>query len=99
MKMFKMNIKKIFLYLLIIIVVLLVITALYSSRYKFNGLNTIKYIRINLEKATYIDELVDKYSSSRSKDKFVSEIKKINDIDSFDYISGNKTIMIPIIGN
>jgi len=77
MRIFKINIKKVFLYILIIIVFLLVIAAVYNSRYKFTGINTIKYIRINIERATNIDELVEKYSSNRTREKFVSEIKKM----------------------
>ncbi len=99
MRIFKINIKKIFLYILIIIVSLLVVTAIYSNKYKFNSIDTVKYIRINIERATNIEELVDKYSSNRTKEKFVTEIKKINNMDSFDYISGNKTIIVPIIEN
>ena len=99
MRIFKINIKKVFLYILIIIVFLLVIAAVYNSRYKFTGINTIKYIRINIERATNIDELVEKYSSNRTREKFVSEIKKMNNMDSIDYISGNKTMIIPIIEN
>ncbi|GAI02093.1 unnamed protein product [marine sediment metagenome] len=92
-----MNIKKIFLYILIIIVIFLVIVAFYSNRYKFTGLNTIKYTKIILKNETNVNDLAVKYSSSETKAKFVSEIKKINNIDSSEYILGNVTIIIPII--
>ena len=99
MKKVSVNLKKISLYILIFIVSILVIAALYSSRHKFTEFNTIKYVRINIERATNLEELIDKYSSNRTETKFVAEIKKMNNIESFDYIAGDKTIIIPIIEN
>ncbi len=95
--MIKVNIKKIFLYILIIIVVCLVITAFYYNRYKFSGITTTRYTRVSLEHETNISELADKYSNNLTKSRFVSEIKRINDMDNADYIPGNSTIIIPII--
>lgn len=97
MRTIKIKIKKIFLYVLIIVVFFLVMTAICSNRYKFASLSTIKYIRINLENSTNINDLANKYSDNRTKEKFVSEIKRINNMGSLDYISGNKTIIIPLI--
>jgi len=97
MRTIKIKIKKIFLYILLIVVFFLVMTAICSNRYKFASLSTIKYIRINLENSTNINDLANKYSDNRTKEKFVSEIKRINNIGSLDYISGNKTIIIPLI--
>ncbi len=95
--MIKINFKKIILYILIIVVAFLVITAFYYNRYKFSGITTTRYARVNLEYETNIDELADKYSNNITKSRFVSEIKRINDIDTSDYIPGNSTIIIPII--
>lgn len=95
--MIKKNIKKIFLYILIIIVACLVVTAFYYNRYKFSGITTTRYTRVSLEHETNINELADKYSNNMTKSKFVSEIKRINDMDNADYIPGNSTIIIPII--
>ena len=95
--MIKINAKKILLYILIIIVVFLVITAFYYNRYKFNGISTTRYTKVNLEYETNLNELANKYSANETKEKFVSEIKRINNIDSSDYIPGNSTIIIPII--
>ncbi|MDD5621636.1 MAG: hypothetical protein PHQ09_00550 [Actinomycetota bacterium] len=95
--MVKINIKKIFLYLLIIIVASLVIIAFYYNRYKFSGITTTRYTKVSLEYETNISELADKYSNDMTKSRFVSEIKKVNDIDNSDYIPGNSTIIIPII--
>jgi type IV secretory pathway VirB3-like protein len=97
MRTIKIKIKKIFLYILLIVVFFLVMTAICSNRYKFASLSTIKYIRINLENSTNINDLANKYSDNRTKEKFVSEIKRINNMGSLDYISGNKTIIIPLI--
>ena len=93
----KINYKKIFLYILIIVVGFLIITAFYYNRYKFSGITTTRYTRVSLEHETNIDELADKYSNNITKSRFVSEIKRINDIDTPDYIPGNSTIIIPII--
>ena len=92
-----MNIKRIFLYILIIIVIFLVIVAFYSNRYKFTGLSTIKYTKICLKYETNLNDLAEKYSNPATKAKFVSEIKKLNNIDSYEYIPGKTTIIIPII--
>lgn len=97
MRTIKIKIKKIFLYVLLIVVFFLVMTAICSNRYKFASLSTIKYIRINLENSTNINDLANKYSDNRTKEKFVSEIRRINNMESLDYISGNKTIIIPLI--
>jgi type IV secretory pathway VirB3-like protein len=97
MRTIKIKIKKIFLYILLIVVFFLVMTAICSNRYKFASLSIIKYIRINLENSTNINDLANKYSDNRTKEKFVSEIKRINNMGSLDYISGNKTIIIPLI--
>lgn len=95
--MIRKKIHKIFLYILLIIVSFLVIAAIYSNSYKFNDLNTIKYVRINIKKSTNIDDLANEYSDRRTKEKFVTEVKRINNMGSLDYISGNKTIIIPLI--
>ena len=79
-------------------VIFLVITAFYYNRYKFSGASTIRYTRVSLEHETSLSELADKYySDNEAKVKFVSEIKKVNNIDSSDYIPGDSTIIIPII--
>lgn len=94
--MFKINIKSIFLYILIAIVGVLVIVAVYSNRYKFAGSSTMKYTQININNKSDINEMVEKYSNPETKVKFLSEIKKINNIESFECLS-KKTLIIPII--
>ena len=95
--MFKVNLKKILLYILIIIVFFLIVTAFYCNRHKFNDLDTIRYTKIVLNNGTSLNELADKYSSIKTKTKFLSEIRRVNNIDTLDYIPGNATIIIPVI--
>lgn len=97
MEMVKIRVKKILFYILLIIVTLLVLTAFYFNRYKFSSINIIRYEKVNLEEETSITEIAGKYSDNKSKEKFVSEIKRINNISSPGYIPGNSTIIIPII--
>jgi len=93
---FKIKIKNIFLYILIILVGVLVIVAVCSNRYKFTSSSTIKYTQININNESSINEIVEKYSNPKTKVKFLSEIKKINNIKSFKHIP-KKTLIIPII--
>ena len=74
---------------------ILVFFEFYSSRDKFSGIDTMKYMKINLNNTTSVSELAEKYSDSKTKDRFVSELKKVNDISSSDYID-RKTVFIPI---
>ncbi len=94
-KVIAMNIKKVFFIILITVVTILVFLAFYSSRDKFSGIDTMKYMKISLNNATSVHELAEKYSDSKTKDKFVSELKKVNEISSSDHID-RKTILIPI---
>ncbi len=94
-KVIAMNIKKVFFIILMIAVTILVFFAFYSSRDKFSGIDTMKYMKINLNNITTVSELAEKYSDSNTKDRFVSELKKVNDISSSDYID-KKTVFIPI---
>ncbi|OFW64796.1 MAG: hypothetical protein A2Z35_01740 [Actinobacteria bacterium RBG_19FT_COMBO_36_27] len=97
MEMIKINIKKIFLCILIIIVTFLVIAAVYSNRYKFSGINTIKYRSISVNNETSIGELANRFSDNITKAKFVSETERINNLGSSDYIPINSILIIPII--
>jgi hypothetical protein len=94
-KVIAMNIKKVFFIILVIAVSILVFFAFYSSREKFSGIDTMKYMKINLNNNTSVYELAEKYSDSDTKDRFVAELKKVNDISSADRID-KKTVFIPI---
>jgi len=93
----KINIKRIFLCILIVIVAFLVVAAFYFNRYKFSGINTIKYKSISVNNETNIDELANRFSDNITKVKFVSETERINNLGSSDYIPGNSILIIPII--
>jgi hypothetical protein len=90
-----MNIRKTFMVILIAIVSILVIMAFYSNRHKFSGLETIKYVKVNISSPVSAYELADKYSDHNSKDRFVSELKKINDLGSVESID-KSTVLIPV---
>ena len=95
-KVITMNIKRVFIIILIIAVSILVLMAFYSSRHKFGGVDTIRYMKISLSEVTNVQELADKYSDSETKEIFVSELKKVNEISSSDYIN-KKTVFIPVL--
>ena len=95
-KVIAMNIKKVFMIILIIVVSVLVLMAFYSSRDKFGRVDTTRYMRISLNDVTSVQELAEKYSDSETKEKFVSELKKVNDISSSEYID-KKTVFIPVL--
>jgi len=97
-KVIVMNLKKIFMIILIIAVSILVLMAFYSSRHKFVGVDTIRYMKISLNGITNVQELADKYSDSEMKEVFVSELKKVNEISSSDYIDKN-TVFIPVFNS
>ncbi|MDD3628273.1 MAG: hypothetical protein RBR58_02135 [Candidatus Humimicrobiaceae bacterium] len=97
MEMIKIKFKKIFLYILIIFVSFLVITAFYFNRYKFSGVNTIKYKMISIEHETDINEIALKFSDNTTRSKFISEVEKINNMDSLEYIPGNSVLIVPIL--
>ncbi len=97
MKIAKMDIKNIFLYILLAIVSFLVLIAIYFNWNKFDCGVTIKYDRINIDRETNINEIADKYTNYKNKAKFISEIKRINEINSTEFIPGNSTLIIPII--
>jgi len=95
-KVIAMNIKKILMVILVIAVSILVLIAFYSSRHKFSGVDTIRYMKISLSGVTNVQELAEKYSDSETKEIFVSGLKKVNEISSSDYID-KKTVFIPVL--
>ena len=94
-KVIAMNIKKVFFIILVIAVSILVFLAFYSSRDKFGGIDTMKYMKISLNSVTSVYELAEKYSDSNTKEKFVTELKKVNDISTSNFID-KKTVLIPV---
>lgn len=94
--MLRLNIRNIFLYFLIIIVSILVIVAVYSNKYKFTGSDILRYRQISLDNKNNLSEIVNNYSDYNSREKFLREMKKVNNISSLSQVS-KKTIIIPII--
>ena len=93
-----MNIKKMVTIILIALVSILVIMAFYSNRHKFVSFETVRYMKISISDSVSAFELADRYSDSRTKDRFVSELKRINGLGS----SGNidkSTVFIPVFGS
>lgn len=96
--MLRLNVRNIFLYFLIIIVSILVIIAVYSNKYKFTNSDILRYRQISLDNKNNLSEIVENYSDYNSREKFLSETKKVNNISSLSYVS-KKTIIIPIISS
>jgi hypothetical protein len=90
----EIGMKKFFMIVLIIIVSILVILAFYSNRYKFNGISTIRYMKVSINEEINISQLADRYSNSYEKDIFLSELKRVNNL-STDSIYGG-TVFIPV---
>jgi hypothetical protein len=93
-----MNIRKMLMIILIAVVSVLVIMAFYSNRHKFSGFDTVKYVKISLSSPVSAAELADRYSGPESREKFVSELKKINNLGPAEDINKN-TVLIPVYGS
>lgn len=93
-----MNIRKMFKIILIALVSVLVIMAFYSNRHKFSSFETVKYVKINISAPVSAFELADRYSDPESKDRFVSELKKINNLGSAGNINKD-IVLIPVFGS
>ena len=59
-KVIAMNIKKMFMIILIVVVSILVILAFYSNRDKFSSLDTVRYMKISISSPVSAYELADK---------------------------------------
>ena len=81
--------------ILIAVVSILVVMAFYSNRHKFSGLETVRYMRINLSSPVSAVELAEMYSDVKSKDRFVIELKKVNGLSSTESID-REIIFIPV---
>ena len=92
----KLRINKIMLTITSIIVAFLVIIAIYTNRSQFQNPIVTRYRQISVERDHDLYEILDSYSDYKKRDKFITEVKKINNINSFDNIS-KQTIMIPIV--
>ena len=94
------KIRKIFLVILTIIVCFLVLFAIYTNKSRFYTSETVKYSRVTIDEKTNIKTIVNQYSNLDNKERFISELKKINDLtDLSDERVYGKIIYIPLISN
>jgi hypothetical protein len=92
----KIKIIKIAYTITVIIVFSLVATAVFTNLDKFLSKETVKYMQINIESGTMIDDLISRYSNQENKEIFIAEVKKINKLNDGEYIN-KKSLIIPII--
>jgi len=91
---------KVFTIMLAVIVTVLVIYALYSNKSRFYNPETVKYSRITIDEKNDINTIISSIDDSRKKDKFISEVKKVNNLNSLSNESVyGKTLLIPVIKN
>lgn len=91
---------KVFTIILAVIVLVLVIYALYINKSRFYSPETVRYSRVTIDEKNDINELISSINDTRTKDKFVSEIKKVNNLNNLDNESVyGKTLLIPVINN
>jgi len=69
--------------------------AFYSSKDKFSGLNTVKYAKIQLNNETSIAQVAEKYTEPENVERFIAEVKRINDIGTYGFFN-EKNLMIPV---
>lgn len=90
------TVKKLLFLFLLVAVIFLIIAAVYTNLETFKSTDTVRYAKVNLEGNKNIDYLVKKYSGPNTKDKFISEIKRVNDLDSVESLE-NTVILVPIL--
>jgi hypothetical protein len=94
------KIKKTGVILLALIVSILVIYAVYSNRSTFYGAEIVRYNQVTVDEKTDMEKIISAYAGDSSKEKIISEIKKVNNLtDLSDESVYGKTIYIPIVAN
>ena len=94
------KIEKFFIIILALFVSILVIYALYSNRSRFYGTEIVRYSQITIDEKTDIDKIISSYTGDNSKEKIISEIKKVNNLPDLNNESiYRKTIYIPVVAN
>ncbi|MCL5073392.1 MAG: hypothetical protein M1308_21250 [Actinobacteria bacterium] len=94
------KLKKISIIILTILVSLLVIYALYVSKSRFYNPEIVMYSQITIDETNDINDVISKYSDRITKDRFISEVKKVNNLSSLNNESVyGKTLYIPLIKN
>jgi hypothetical protein len=94
------KVKKTGLILLALIVSILVIFAIYSNRSMFYSAEIIRYSQVTIDEKTDIEKIISTFAGDGSKEKVISEIKKVNNLADLSNESVyGKTIYIPVIEN
>ncbi len=94
------KIKRIFIILLTLLVSFLVIYALYSNRTRFYSTEIVRYSQVTVDEKTDIEKIISSCAGTGSKEKIISEIKKVNNLTELNNESVyGKTIYIPVIEN
>lgn len=94
------KIKKTGVILLALIVSLLVIYAIYTNRSMFYGTEIVGYSQVTIDEKTDMDKIISACAGDSSKEKIISEIKKVNNLTDLNNESVyGKTIYIPVIAN
>jgi cell division protein FtsL len=91
---------KVFTVILTIIISVLVVYVLYLNKSRFYSPETVRYSRITIDEKNDINDLISSFNDTRTKEKFVSEIKKVNNLNNLDNASVyGKTLLVPVIKN
>jgi len=94
------KLKKVFIVILTIFIALLVIYALYANRSRFYKPEVVMYSQVTINETNNINDVISTYTDNYDKDKFISEIKKVNKLSSLSNESVyGKTLYIPLIKN
>jgi hypothetical protein len=94
------KIKKVSIVILTVIIAMLVIYALYANKSGFYNPETVKYSQVTIDETSDINDIISEYSDKNNKDKFISEVKKVNNLSSLSNESVyGKTLYIPVIKN
>ncbi len=98
MKVKRIDLKRIVLSSMIVVVSILVLIAFYSSKDKFAGFDTVRYMQIQLRNETNVIQIAEKYTEPENMDRFIDEVKRINDLESSGF-SNKKNLMIPVFSS
>ena len=94
------KIKKIGVIILALMVSFLVIYAIYSNRTRFYSAQIVRYTQVTVDEKTDMEKIISACAGDSSKEKIISEIKKVNNLRDLSNESVyGKTIYIPIVAN
>src|SRR4030042_705015 len=94
------KLKKVFIVILAVLVAFLVIYALYANKSRFYNPEIVMYSQITIDENNDINDVISEYSDTKNKDKFISEVKKVNKLSNLSNESVyGKTLYIPVIKN